>query len=161
MAITLSGNGQVIVQVINASLTSTVSTSSTSYIDTGLTATITPKSSSNRILIFVGLNNISQNSGSVVGFNIVRGATTLINNTSGGYATTNLAWITGGGGGMSQDSRKINSGAMQYIDSPATTSATTYKVQMKTEANTGYLNQWALNSDVGSVSFITLMEISG
>ena len=149
-----------VLQVVNASINTTVGTSSTSYVDTGLTASITPTSSSSRVLVLVSLNNISNSAADVTAFNILRGSTTLISNNSGGMAQSYSAWATGGGGGMVADSRKISSSSLQFLDSPATTSSTTYKVQMRVNANTGYLNSWALNSDVAGVSFITLMEIA-
>ena len=75
---------------------------------------------------------------------------------------------SGGGGGMHEttytggDSRKINSGGVTFLDSPATTSSTNYKVEIASSNNgsTVYLNRWALNTDVGAVSSITLMEIA-
>ena len=48
-----------------------------------------------------------------------------------------------------------------FLDSPNTTSATTYKVQMlASDSSTGYFNQWGQNTDQGAVSTITAQEVA-
>lgn len=146
-----------VLQVVNATLASSISTTSTSYVDTGLSVSITPSSSTSKILIQVCLNDVSKNDSGLVGFNIQRNGTTLITPSTSGWGTTNQVFYTFGGLG---NSRYVGSGNLTYLDSPATTSSLTYKVQYKVEAGTGYLNQWGLNTDSSSVSFITVMEIA-
>jgi hypothetical protein len=151
-----------VIQVVTAVVTSSQSTTSTTYVDvTGLTASITPSSSSSKILVKVCLNNVGTNTASIVYFNLLRGSTTLINNTSGGGAQTATAWFSAGQGGLNDNSRKTNSGSLEYLDSPSTTSSTTYKVQMKVNGDTGYFNQSGINTEMGTVSSIVLMEIAG
>jgi len=150
-----------VLQVVNAVKTDKQSTTSTSYVDlTSLSVTITPTSSLSKILVRANINNISNNGGNVTYVNLLRGSTTITSSTAGGAADTYDAWATGGGGGMTNDDRKINSGSIDYLDSPATTSATTYKMQMLVSGGTGCVNAWQLNNDAASVSSITVMEIA-
>lgn len=155
-----AGVGKVL-QVVNAVVTASQSTSSGSYVDvTGLTVSITPSSSSSKILVAVSLNNVSQSTGNLAFFNLLRNATTITYSSAGGAATTAQAWASGGGA-VTDSARQISNPSLQYLDAPATTSALTYKVQMKTNgAGTAYVNQWATNTDVASVSTITVMEIA-
>jgi hypothetical protein len=147
-----------VLQVVNAQLTITASTSSTSLTDTGLTATITPSSASNKILIFVSLNQISCDNASLAMFSVRRNGSLMTRNAMGGNATTYDAFASGGG---QSNNRQLTAGSLTYLDSPATTSATVYKVQFANNGGgTAYLNQWALNTDAGGVSYITLMEIA-
>jgi hypothetical protein len=147
-----------VLQVVNAQFTTTASTSSTSLVDTGLTATITPSSASNKVLVFVSLNQMACDNASLVLFSIRRNGSLITRNAMGGNATTYDAFAAGGG---QSTTRQQNGGSLTYLDSPATTSATTYKVQFANNGGgTAYLNQWALNTDAASVSYITLMEIA-
>lgn len=108
-----------------ASTLTPTSTTSTSYVDTSLTATITPTSSSSRILVFVtGIlcSNGSQN-GSAVCATIADGSG---NNLCGsaGFCETDLSTTAGAYQGYV-------GAAAALVHSPATTSAFTYKVQLK------------------------------
>ena len=124
IATTKLGTGAVI-QVVHASeLSSTVSTTSGSYVDTGLSVSITPSSTSNKILILstsVVLNN-TNNCG--VELKVVRDSTDIW--IGRGAAQDGLVnWIASGYGAQSCN---INT-----IDSPSTTSAITYKLQYAEE----------------------------
>lgn len=151
-----------VIQVVQTVKTDTFSTASTSYVDvTGMSVSITPTSASSKILVMVKTNNISMPDANGLYLNIVRNSTTLVSSTAGGATDTNDAWGTGGGGGLNDNSRKYSNPSLDYLDSPATTSATTYKVQMLVTGATGYFNRWANNSDQATVSSITVMEIAG
>jgi hypothetical protein len=136
--------GQVI-QVITATDDTTRSTTSTSFV-TGsntLSVSITPASASNKIFIVANVNSGDADSGAERHFTIQRGATNL-GNTSG------LAQgRTSGGLGFSMN---VN---MAVLDSPSTTSATTYQVYMKSPNGTARMNE---NSCRGT---ITCFEIKG
>jgi len=141
-----AGMGGKVLQVVNATYgTSTTSTSST-YADTGLTATITPSSASSKILVTVhqtGLIKTTNYTG--VNLKLFRDATELLQfeDSAGQQYTT--AWNFVGGSGTT------------YLDSPATTSAVTYKTQFASNGNnaTAYVNGFS------ATSTITLMEIAG
>lgn len=137
-----------VIQVVNATYSTQTSTSSSTYSDTGLTASITPSSSSSKILIFVDLNVYKDTTNTSMGLKLVRNSTDLYTiDTFAGY--TNAADAVG-----------VGSVSSNYLDSPATTSSTTYKVQFKSMNGTNgvYIN----NNGYGAItSTITLMEIAG
>jgi hypothetical protein len=136
--------GQVI-QVVTATDSTERSTTSTSYV-TGsntLSVSITPSSTSNKILIL--LNTCG--AGTATGderpiYTIYRGATDLASSSAGFTRITSGSWGTVG---------------ISLLDSPSTTSSTTYQVYMKVSnsAITGYLNY------LGSKGSITVLEIKG
>jgi hypothetical protein len=108
-----------VLQVVNATYSTTFNTSSTSYADTGLSATITPTSSSNKILIIINqtglLKETSDNAGRI---KLVRGSSEI-----------NLEFENDFGRNGSTDLNAVGGTGTSYLDSPATTSATTYKTQ--------------------------------
>lgn len=146
-----AGTGGKVLQVVSASTTTQTSTTSTSYVDTGITASITPSSASNKIMVIVACPVKSQTTNSTGADNqkmsLFRGATQLTSAPSGtreGY-----------GGGHSD---YVYSGShLSYLDSPATTSSVTYIVKIK--ANGGGTTIYAPHT--GDSGVITLMEIAG
>jgi hypothetical protein len=138
-----------VIQVVSATYSTAVSIASSSYTDTGLQASITPTSSSSKILILVNqagglrLNSTSEQSGYA---NLVRGATQI----------TEIIQIQRMGATASQYAPYFN--GIVFLDSPATTSSTTYKTQAKVAvtADTGVLYFQVNSLD----STITLMEIA-
>ncbi len=134
-----------VLQVVQATQSSSVINSTTSYVDSGLTATITPTSSSNKILVLVTMPNYVYTASSVSAggvFNLVRGASVIQEKQ-----------IFNRVGASNIEIQLDNVLALAYLDSPATTSPTTYKVQGKKVAGL----QIAMNI---SESIITLMEIA-
>jgi hypothetical protein len=119
---TPSGGGKVL-QVVQGTLTSAFTTTSTSFVDSGLTVTITPSSATSKVMVFVSLPTVyASRTGSGVsayaGTSLLRGATTLQVSDIGIFNYYNgTNWTA------------FNPVASSYLDSPATTSATTYKVQ--------------------------------
>jgi hypothetical protein len=141
-----------VLQVVQGSFTTQVSTSSSTYSDTGITATITPSSSSNKILVFSSvLGCLKQLSNTKIGLRLVRGATTV------DTFSTETARSTDYGANAQIDVGTISS---VNLDSPATTSAVTYKIQFASVANTSNVQINNVNgTTVGST--LTLMEIKG
>jgi hypothetical protein len=147
-----------VLQVVSATYSTYTVISSTSYTDTGLSASITPTSSSSKILVIVSQqNSVYRDTNSVIsgGISLVRGSTTILYSertpmiTAGTSSTSNI--ITGG--------RQ----SIVYLDSPATTSSTTYKTQgqVSTTSNGGALRVNDYQDVSGTtVSTITLMEIA-
>lgn len=118
-------------------------TSSTSYVDiTGLSVTITPQSSSNKILVFTNVRLGSGNTGQDNKYQILRGSTAISADNFCRMPSSSEAWPFA----------DIN------LDSPNTTSATTYKVQCKAETNEVFVNRDGSNRDFG-MSYITVMEV--
>lgn len=131
--------------------TETNVTTAGTYQDSGLSLSITPTSTSSKILIIYAMHFRIHSSNSEVGmaFRVVRGSTVIDTPT-----TTYDNYSYDGGG--STDSRA--SDTKFYLDSPATTSAVTYKIQMTSYTGTGASTR--AQSD-GNKSRIMLMEIAG
>lgn len=133
--------------------TDTFSTTSGTFTDvTGLSVSITPTSSSSKVLVFVSIYNGNGTATQLNSFNLVRGSTNIAQPASATYSAS-MNWSAN-----STDSGGI--AGLVHLDSPATTSATTYKIQMKTTVgSTGYVNRRGDNSTVTAVSSITAIEI--
>jgi hypothetical protein len=142
--------GGKVLQVVQGIKTGTATTSSTSFSDTGITATITPSSTNSKILAFVNVNNCRKaggNNNSGIRMILLRGATTIYNMGSI-IAYTNT---TG-----QNDCGSIDG---VYLDSPATTSATTYKVQFASNVAATSIDINNYNAVDDTQSSITLLEI--
>ena len=136
-----------VLQVVSANQNAQATNSTTTYADTGLTATITPTSASSTILVLVnqaGIIKVGANTASSVDVILLRGATNI------------TQFVSAAGYNNSTQDNYVGNSSCMFLDSPATTSATTYKTQFK--------NQVAANGvyvQVGnSVSNIVLLEIS-
>jgi hypothetical protein len=159
---TQASAGQVL-QVIQTYLPSSFSTSSGSWTDwTGMTATITPKFSTSKILITLtsGCSNNTQDTFQFV--KLVRGSTDIALGNAAGSATR--CWIDASQQTAGSTNVYQKGLAGTYLDSPATTSATTYKLQViVTRIGTAYFGQTAETSDANRSaipSVLTLMEIA-
>ena len=159
-----SGGG--IIQVVQASKTDTTSTTSQdSFVDLGLSASITPTSTSSKILITVSIGRVCKNSSSIrlCPFRILRDATGIGIGVVDGVKLRSNFVISDSG-----DNNYGQGGAYQYLDSPSTTSSTTYKIQWSGQAGeTWYLHRSSSNTDntdtinTRSASHIILMEVTG
>jgi hypothetical protein len=140
------GSGKVL-QVVQGSTSTEVSTSSTSFSDTGLTATITPTLNTSKVLVMVTQNGIQRAGGNVnngAQINLVLpGGSTIRFCQNAGYTATDLL-------------QTINSASFNHLHSPATTSAITYKTQV---ANLTAAAAIRVQNGSESTSTITLMEI--
>ena len=133
-----------VLQVVQDTLTSVFNTTSTSYADTGLTASITPSSTSNKILILLDMLtcSVSANTNDGNGMKILRDSSTIFEDTWFLYNYSSV-------------SLQQNAGSYQYTDSPSSTSSLTYKVQVKCRTNSADIN---VNNGKAT---ITLLEIAG
>jgi hypothetical protein len=135
-----------VLQVVQTTTENAVSTSSSSFITSGLTATITPSSSTSKILVLV-TNPMRRGAGTVSGMvvAIFRNGSKVYQPMSNlGYTngnTADLSWLVG----------------CNYLDSPATTSATTYDFRFASGSGTMY----AQIDGAGNMSSMILMEIAG
>jgi hypothetical protein len=150
----LSSPGHVL-QVVNATQGTEVGTTSSTYIDTGLSASITPSSSSSKILVLVSQNGVGKDASggggnTRLGMRLFRDSTQILQME--GISSQN---------GLTSSSF-IGSVSTCYLDSPATTSSTIYKTQFANLDNNGTVR---VNTSSGagkeSYSTITLMEIAG
>jgi hypothetical protein len=154
IASTTATSGSVL-QVASTTVTGQTSTTSTSFVDiSGLSVSITPKSTSSKVFVAVSL--MASAAADDTWYNLVRGSTNIAQGVNGSSNASAYARLTDG---LFPEIVTIN-----FLDSPSTTSSTTYKVQWRTRVGTVYLNQRAY--DAGSpaptgVSSITVMEIAG
>jgi len=139
---TLTAPGHVM-QVVQGTTSTTVSLTS-SYADSGLSATITPSSTSNKILVFVNQHwYFNQNGLSV---RLLRDSTVVWNPGVNYTYHDGPSNIIGNNRGMA---------TIHYLDSPSTTSAITYKTQAIQHSATAIINADSVPAQ------ITLMEIAG
>ena len=149
--------GKIVQKVINRNATAVNVTSDGTYVDTGITATITPTSSSNKILVIPAMSFLQYQQNSDHRMNtdvrIVRGSTAV--ETWGNDAGT-LQDV--GIGTYSYDGSAVAHAGIWstiYEDSPNTTSATTYKVQVSNVNNKPQFG--AQHGDKAST--MTLLEV--
>jgi hypothetical protein len=168
MSITINGSGTVtgisatgisaqpafpgnILQVVQATTSTSTAISSTSYTDTTLSASITPSSASNKILVIISQSGhvySAQTAARTGSLQLVRDSTTI----------HQVIQALGGRGGLSSGSDRSVSASVSvtYLDSPSTTSSVTYKTQAKISvADSNYTLQ--IDS---SPSTITLIEVA-
>jgi len=147
----IGGGGGKVLQVVQGTTTTSTTVASTTYADTTLTATITPTSATSKILVLFAQHAYAYRATQAVGFGIrlMRGATSIYD--IGAPLTLNMLAV----GATAVDFETVANGS--YLDSPATTSATTYKTQGKVSstANSGE----SVFQQAGGISTITLLEI--
>ena len=157
-----SGGG--IIQIVSATKTDAFSSTSASYVDiTGMTATITPQSTSNKILIQVSVQpSCDAWGGGAVHFRLLRGSTEIGSGTNG-TSQNGMSFFNTYSNNAGNTLENSVSMFMNFLDSPSTTSATTYKVQgLVTNSGYGwYINRNASGNLKGASSTITLTEVSG
>ena len=133
-----------IVQVVQNTYATQERSQTNTLVDTGLNATITPTSSSNKILVFVQQSGCYKDSNNTHGTIRLYRGTTFIQMIDNYFAYTNSTARSG-----------IGSVCGQFLDSPATTSAITYKTQFSSVGN----SPWVYVQVQSETSTMTLMEI--
>jgi hypothetical protein len=132
-----------VIQVVTDVQVGEQSTTSTSFTNTSLAVTITPTSATSKMFLLytgsAGNNGVQQSY-----LTITRGATNLGN----GVAGLMRIWFD------NSTSYHFSGMSMSFLDSPATTSATTYTVQFRTTSGIAYV------SSGNSTDLFTVMEIA-
>jgi hypothetical protein len=149
-----AGGGKVL-QVVSAVYSTAKTIASTSYTDTDLTASITPSSASSKVLVIVNQQVFQIVSASLMaglGMKLLRGATDIFDMSGSDFFSTQ--YLRASGTSALQLTDVI---PMTYLDSPNTTSSTTYKTQSRLE-NTGSSASSTFQY-LGASSSITLIEI--
>lgn len=150
-----------VVQVKSTAKTDTFTTTSGTFTDvTGLSVSITPTSASNKILVMVTMNTGSTTGSTQIGTQLVRDSTAIaIGDTAGNRTRSTAQTITPESGAMTYQ-------GITFLDSPATTSATTYKIQIRANVatNTVAINRSVTDTDVATqaraISTITVFEVT-
>lgn len=156
MSVTIRGSGQVPIQIQSATTTAPFSSSSASFVAvTGLTVTITPSNSSNKVLV-TGSISYSGGGGENATIQIQRNGTLIF---AGDLQTGRKQGFS-----MYNGAYYAVSNALEYLDSPATTSPVVYQIYFaQNGGQTGYVNQTAANRnpyESTTASTITAMEIA-
>ena len=147
----VGGGGGKVLQVVSAVSTTQTTIASTTLTDTTVTATITPTLNTSKILVLISAEYFLNRSAAFIGgaAAVLRGATTIVN-----YPAETNPFINAGGASTISLGGNM---AITYLDSPATTSATTYKLQSAVERTT---NSASITYQYTSApSTITLLEI--
>jgi len=151
--------GQVI-QVLSTHKTDDFTTASASFTDvTGLSVSITPSSASNKILVMFSITAHNTNASFGTHIRLMRNSTEIAPARS--VANYESSWLVFFG-----DTNISQQKSFEFLDSPSTTSATTYKVQIKPQSGTSTVNR--SGSDTASQAYshkssstITVMEVKG
>jgi len=149
-----------IVQIKSTAKTDTFTTTSTSLVDvTGLSVSITPTSASNKVLVIAHLS-MSAGGASDPPFAILRDSTQIALGDAAGSRLRRTS------GASNSSSNGVQTTSMTFLDSPATTSATTYKIQTQqiVGQQTTCINRSVTDTDSTSysrlISTITVMEVA-
>jgi hypothetical protein len=137
-----------VLQVVNATNVTRFVTTSTSFVADNLEASITPTSAASKILVLVGSNGNNNTSSSyALVYTLYRGATNL------GGATYGFGWINA-------TAQRIEVPiSIVYLDSPNTTSSTTYRTYIRSSNAAASVEKPSISSDMTET--ITLVEIAG
>ena len=141
------GGGKVLQVLSMTYSTETYSTSAT-FADTGLTLAITPSATSSKIFVLAQIKVTAQDNSSTRGG---KAGLQILKDSSIIYGPINTGIYLGGPSSVNRQSQNWNQ--LQFLDSPSTTSATTYKLQFNCPDD----GVWA-NAD-GEMGIFTLMEI--
>ena len=151
-ALTIDSSGNVhkagmILQTVIGTTSTKVTFTSSSYVDTNITATITPKFNTSKILILSSMAFDTQSNGNIFA-KLIRGSTDIKEEQFFGYFSADTAEY------------KVTRESHSFLDSPATTSSTTYKWQVKVFSGGGtHYMQWDDNNG-HTESNIILQEIA-
>ena len=151
-----TGGGGGIIQIKQTFLnTATSTTTSGSFVDiSGMSVSITPKFNTSKIFVMITLGSISSAAGISVGFRLLRDST-AVGNAADTTLQSGFTNIYEGG------NSSLFSASHNFLDSPSTTSAITYKLQWRNSSGTTYLNRYSGSSDsYNGSSTITAMEVS-
>ena len=161
-----NGGAGKILQVVSTTKTDAFTTTSSSLVDiTGLNVTITPSSSSNKVLIIADVMGGVTGSTNVFGakLQLVRGSTEIAKADASGNKARGTVGMGASGGEIGNI--QLHYG-FHFLDTPATTSATTYKIQIlqnqgtETRINMNLYDSADNANRVRSVSTITVMEVA-
>lgn len=133
------------------------SSSSSSYVDTGLSITLTPASSSSTFIIMInGIGSTSGNDSGQGVFRVTRGNTAVTNQKT--IADNNNQ--NGAAFAVVEGSRERYPVTTSLLDSPSTTSSITYKLRVASpQGQTAYLGRWGINNSWSVFTYMTVYEV--
>ena len=150
-----------VVQVVQTVKTDTFGTASTSFVDiTGLSVSITPSSTSNKILVLGSLSGNGNHATFSTQPQLVRDSTPIFVATGSGSRTQALAMLEVAVGAFATI-------PITFLDEPSTTDEVTYKIRLRVNSGsyTGYINRGLTDTDSAiyarAASSLVVMEIAG
>ena len=148
-----AAGGGLVLQCLHTEFTGFTSATNNTYIDSHITANITPASTSSRIVTIVEFTVSSNSTGNTaVGYRMLRGSTVI--HSEGSHGGIKVY-------GHTTNTRHVQSVTGIHVDSPNSTSQQTYKMQFNSvDSATIYINAWGLGSSSTTPSYITLIELS-
>lgn len=153
-----------VVQVINSVLTESVTWTGNTNIQNILSASITPKYSTSKILVQCSIQLAAQdNMNNIITLTMDRNGTKIARNTSPSSSTANnQAWGSYGGPWFGTSGRIQETFVLNYLDSPNSSDELVYWLgaRLDNAENTAYVGRWSLNNDSANITTITLMEIA-
>ena len=152
-----TGGGGGVIQVVSfTTQTKTIINSGTTFVDTGVTATITPKFATSKILVRY-VANISQTSADGNGIlRLIKDASVMT-----GFVGSDGTVANGSSFVRLNSHWEVGSFSNEILDTAGTTNAITYQLQWSMESGrTIYLNRRGGSAEYGAVSTITVMEVS-
>ena len=143
-----------IIQVVSTLKTTSFSAASATFTDvTGLSVSITPKATANKVLVLANFYYGNNDSGQNCYFNLVRNSTNIAQST-GGLENCTVSPYTNN----TVNGQMIS---IAFLDSPSTTSSITYKIQGRVGVGTFYVGRYATSANAPSSSTITVLEVAG
>ena len=162
MSVSLYGSGNTVIQIQSTTLSTSFSSTATGFNNIpGLAVTITPQSTTSKILVIINVHGCGQQSTSNMFYQLLRNGTAIGNGTASGSGTPCISYAT-----QAYNADNVYNSTINYLDSPATTSAVTYQMQFKNANSSGsiYINQSQAGTASGvdplPSSNITVMEIA-
>jgi len=140
-----AGGGGKVLQVVSTIRATEISTSSTNYVTTNCTASITPSATSSKVLVTIAGAGRQNNDGGTAKYTVFRDTTALGSNTTNGFSEISVS-----GGTFIKGAYVVN-----FLDSPSSTSSVAYTLFMKNQ--TGSTGCRACHNNTNTT--VTLMEI--
>jgi hypothetical protein len=159
---TVQASAGSVLQVVSTTKTDVFTASAGSWVSiTGLSASITPKFATSKIVVMASVSFGTRAASDYdVAFALYKNGSAItgaIGDTAGSRTRCSFS-------GASRADYELNNGSMNYLDSPASTSAQTYAVYGRYNGGTMYINRCYFDSDDAGtergVSTITVMEIA-
>jgi len=168
--VTLTNNGTAsgfpglgkIGQVVQGTQTGTSSSTSGSFSDVGLSASITPTSISSKVLVTV-TGAFGSGTTGMAQFRLLRDSTEIGTSDASSFGSRTTCWLSD----TPNNSERMNNYSFSYLDSPSSTSSLTYKTQWRLHDTSGgktiYANRTSADTDNANsgraISVITLQEV--
>ena len=142
-----------VLQVVSTTKTDTFSTASTTFVDlTGFSVSITPTSATSKVWIIANLFMSPSGISGITVYNLLRNSTNISQPATTPTFNGTAIGFTGG-------SDTVLPVGLNFLDSPATTNSTTYKIQLRVNTGTTHINR-RNSTDCAFTSTITVMEIA-